>query len=101
MAPGNDSKTAAGEERLADEDLWSESEHQYRALIQQSCDPIYVMLINPLRLVLVNPAWERLLGYSSAESTAPDFDFMTIVAPESRALIQQRSQVQALSLEEY
>jgi len=92
MAPGNDSKTAAGEERLADEDLWSESEHQYRALIQQSCDPIYVMLINPLRLVLVNPAWERLLGYSSAESTAPDFDFMTIVAPESRALIQQRSQ---------
>jgi PAS domain S-box-containing protein len=92
MAPGGDAEIASGQERLANEDLRSESEHQYRALIEQSCDPIYVMLINPLRLVLVNPAWERLLGYSSAESTAPDFDFMTIVAPKSRALIQQRSQ---------
>jgi PAS domain S-box-containing protein len=95
MEPEGDAEMASGQQRPANQDLRSESEHQYQALIEQSCDPIYVMLINPLRLVLVNPAWERLLGYSSAESTAPDFDFMTIVAPESRALIQQRSQRRA------
>ena len=92
MTLGDDPEIASSQERLAKEDLRSESEHQYRALIEQSCDPIYVMLINPLRLVLVNPAWERLLGYSSAETAAPDFDFMRIVAQESRAFIQQRSQ---------
>ena len=66
-----------------------DSEHQCRMLIEQSCDPIYVIQA-PTRLVLVNPAWERLLGYSNAEATSPEFDILSIVAPESRAHILDR-----------
>jgi len=73
---------------LAEKSL-RDSEHQYRMLIEQSCDPIYVVQA-PTRLVLVNPAWERLIGYSNAEATSPEFDFLSIIAPESRAFILDR-----------
>ena len=78
-------------ERILAENALRESEHQWRTLVEQSCDPIYVMQLNPLQLLLVNPAWERLLGYSSAEATSPGFDYVSIVAPDSRPLILDRA----------
>ena len=77
-------------ERVLAENALSESEHQYRSLVEQSCDPIYVLEQGSMRLVLVNPAWERLLGYSSAEALSSDFGLLSIVAPESRPLILER-----------
>jgi len=77
-------------ERIQAENALRESECQYRTLVEQSCDPIYVMRLKPLQLLLVNPAWESLLGYSSAEATSPRFDYMSIVAPESQPLILER-----------
>ncbi|MBI5509905.1 MAG: response regulator [Deltaproteobacteria bacterium] len=40
------------------------------------------------RLVYVNQRCVELMGYSRDELLAPDFDYMTLVAPESRARVQ-------------
>ncbi len=67
---------------------WWESESRHRALVEQSVDAIYILQDG--RYELVNPAWEHLLGYSREEALNPRFDFMQIVADESRALIKGR-----------
>jgi len=70
-----------------------ESEANFRALIEQSAEAIYV--VQGSQLVLVNPAWERLFGYAEHEVTQPDFDVMRIVAPESQPLIEERDRRRA------
>jgi len=59
-----------------------ESEQQYRALIDQSVDAIYV--VQDGYLVLVNKAWEKLFGYSRAEALQPTFDVSLLVSPKSK-----------------
>ncbi|MCX6133311.1 MAG: PAS domain S-box protein [Ignavibacteriales bacterium] len=73
--------------RRAEEAL-QESEKMYKSLIEQSSDPVY-MLQND-RLMFVNRAWEELFGYSSAEALSEGFSLLSIVAPESRIVVEER-----------
>ena len=75
------------ERRWAEEAL-RESEQQYRALIEQSADAIYVLQDGAF--VLVNRAWEELFGYTRAEVLSPRFEILSVVAPGSRGVIEER-----------
>ncbi|WP_456426580.1 sensor histidine kinase [Rhodocaloribacter sp.] len=75
------------ERRWAEEAL-RESEQQYRALIEQSADAIYVLQDDAF--VLVNRAWEELFGYTRAEVLSPRFEILSVVAPRSRGVIEER-----------
>ncbi len=65
-----------------------ESESNFRSLIEQSAEAIYVLQDD--RFVLVNPAWEHLFGWSQAEVEQPGFHYTGIVAPQSHELIAER-----------
>ncbi|HTY38087.1 MAG TPA: PAS domain S-box protein, partial [Bacteroidota bacterium] len=75
-------------ERLQAEEALRESERMYKTLIEQSSDPVY--MIQDGRLVFVNHRWEEMFGYSSAEVTSPGFNILSIIAPESRVLVDKR-----------
>lgn len=62
-----------------------QSQKNFRNVVEQSNDAIYVLQDN--KFVFVNPGFERLFGYSEAEITAPDFQFTRLVSPESRDFI--------------
>lgn len=70
------------------EDSLREKEENFRNLINSSIDSVYVIQDN--KLVLVNPAWEKLFGISSKEAISSKFNIMDIVAEESKSLIQER-----------
>jgi len=78
-------------ERKRAEELLFEREQSYRSLIESSSDAIYVL--QEERLKLVNRAWERLFGYTSAHAYSQDFNFRVLLAPESCALIDQRAKL--------
>lgn len=65
-----------------------ESEARYRSLVEQSNDAIYLLVGRRFRFV--NRRFQELLGVTAEEATAPDFDFMELVAPESRPIIEER-----------
>ncbi len=67
----------------------SDSEARYRSLFDNSNDAIYIL--QGKRFIFVNRRFEELLEYSLDEVNSPDFDFMQLVAPESRPMIQERS----------
>jgi PAS domain S-box-containing protein len=70
------------------------SEVRYRSLVEHSNDAIYLLFEDHFEMV--NPRFEALFGVTAAEVCAPDFDFMTLVAPQSRPFIEERGrQVQA------
>ncbi len=75
-------------ERMKTEVALKESEEQYRSLMEQSADAIYV--IQDEHYVLVNKAWENMFGYSRTEAYSPDFDYLKIIAPKSRSLTKER-----------
>ncbi len=65
-----------------------ESEEKYRSLIEQSNDAIYLLYQD--RFEVVNPRFTELLGVTPEEARAPDFSLMSLVAPRSRPLIEER-----------
>ena len=65
------------------------SEEKYRSLIEQSRDAIYLLYEG--KFELINQRFEELLGYTLEETNAPDFDFLNLVAPKSRPLIEERA----------
>jgi PAS domain S-box-containing protein len=69
-------------------DALRKNEQLYRALVEQSSDMIY--LIQNGRLTLINPAFSEVFGVTMADIQAPDFKLHDLVAPESKALVQQR-----------
>ena len=60
-----------------------ESEALFRGLAAKSPNAIFINQRG--RIVYANPAAEELMGYSQAELTSPEFDFMRLIAPESLA----------------
>jgi PAS domain S-box-containing protein/putative nucleotidyltransferase with HDIG domain len=60
----------------------------FSALVENSTDGIYI--IEDGRLEFVNPAFEALTGYSSAELLKPGFDITALAHPEDAALIRSR-----------
>jgi len=67
----------------------SDSEAKYRTLFDNSNDIIYI--IQGKRFAFVNRKFEELLEYTLDEVNHPDFDFMKVVAPESRPMVADRS----------
>ena len=67
-------------------DALRESEEKFRTLTDQS--PNMIFINHKGRIVYVNRRCEEIMGYSKDEFYAPDFDFMTLIEPESKDLIQ-------------
>lgn len=63
-------------------------EKAHGILFNSSHDAIYMIQDN--KLVQVNPAWEKLLGYSLEEVTQPSFDFLSIIHPDYRSVVIKR-----------
>jgi PAS domain S-box-containing protein len=63
-----------------------ESEEKFRTVTDQS--PNMIFINHQGKVVYVNRKCEQIMGYSRDEFYNPDFDFMALIAPESRDLIQ-------------
>jgi len=84
-----DSSTATcGLLREAQEAL-RDLENKCRALIGESNDAIY--LLYDTEFETINSKFTELFGVTEEEARSPDFDFMRLVAPESRALVEERA----------
>lgn|GEM_PF-423624 len=64
------------------------SEKKFRAIIENSNDAIYLLQNN--QFVLVNKRFTELFGLNKKDVLAKNFDFMSLVAPESKKLIADR-----------
>lgn len=62
-----------------------ESEEKFRSLADQSPNMIFINIKG--RVVYANKKCEEIIGYTKEELCSPDFDFRTLVAPESMNLI--------------
>ncbi|MHC4759344.1 MAG: MASE3 domain-containing protein, partial [Planctomycetota bacterium] len=62
-----------------------ESEEKFRNLAEQSPNMIFIHQNN--RIVYVNKKCEEIMGYTKKTFYALDFDFLSLIAPESRELI--------------
>lgn len=81
-------------ERKRMEEALHESEIQYRSLIEHSNDAIY--LLHDGKFEIINLKFSELFGVTPEEVSAPDFNFMQLVAPRSQALIEQRKRMRKL-----
>jgi PAS domain S-box-containing protein len=88
------------ERRQAIEAL-AESEEKFRTVTEQS--PNMIFINSRGRVVYANRQCEQLMGYSRDEFYEPDFEFMNLIAPESRELIQQsfKNHMQGEEIEPY
>jgi PAS domain S-box-containing protein len=63
---------------------------QFQALVEASSDGVYIL--NEGRFSWVNRRFQEMVGFTSAELTAPDFSMLDeITAPESRQLLVERA----------
>jgi len=62
----------------------------YFTLVDHLSDAVYV--VRGTRFEFVNRRFEQLFGFPREEVCAADFDFMQLIAPESRSLITDRVQ---------
>ncbi len=69
-----------------------EIDQQYIELIENAPDALYIL--QDKQFVLVNRAFEDLVGFSREEVRSPDFNFMDLVAPEDRDYIIERGERQ-------
>ncbi|MHC4544398.1 MAG: PAS domain S-box protein [Planctomycetota bacterium] len=72
-------------ERKKAEEALIESEEKFRNLAEQSPNMIFINKRG--RVVYANKECEEVMGYKREEFYHPDFDFMTLIAPEFRQLI--------------
>jgi PAS domain S-box-containing protein len=63
-----------------------ESEEKFRTVAEQS--PNMIFINSQGRVVYANRKCEQIMGYRRDEFYAPDFDFMTLIAPEHKEMIQ-------------
>jgi PAS domain S-box-containing protein len=67
-----------------------ESEARYRTLVEQSNDAIYFLFDR--KFEYINQRFKEIFGVTQEEVTSLDFDFLNLVAPQSRSLVIERSQ---------
>lgn len=80
-------------QRKEAEEALKASEEQYRHLVQHSNDAIY--LLYNRKFILINEQFKKMLHVTEAYLNRPDFDFMELVAPQSRALVEERNRLVA------
>jgi PAS domain S-box-containing protein len=73
-------------ERARAEKALRESEEQFRNVAEQSPNMIFINKNG--RVVYANKTSEKFMGYTREEFYSPDFDFLTLIAPESLDLVQ-------------
>jgi len=72
-------------ERRKTEFTLAEFEPRFRTFTDQS--PNMVFINKNGRIVYANKKCEDIMGYSREEFLSPDFDFMSLISPESRELV--------------
>jgi len=72
------------------EEALRESEARFRGVVENANDAIYI--ITPGGFTYVNPAFEKLTGYSSQEIYSDDFSFWNIIHPDDVKLIEKREE---------
>ncbi len=80
-------------ERKRSEEALRASEERFRSVIEQSNDAVYIVVGK--RFDLVNHRFCELTGVSREEATGPDFDFWSLLAPESIPLVRARQEKRA------
>jgi len=75
-------------ERWEEERRRREIEERFHNLTEQS--PNMIFINHGGRVVYANPACEQVMGYTREEFCAPDFDFLSLHAPESLELVRSR-----------
>jgi PAS domain S-box-containing protein len=74
--------------RKSIEEALQESEEKYRHLIQHSNDAIYLLFNR--KFEFINDKFQEMFGVTLKEVNQPKFDFIQLVAPKSRPLIEER-----------
>ena len=77
------------EQRRADEIL-RESEKKFRSFAEQSPNMIFLNIRG--RIVYVNKMCCEIMGYTKKEFGSPKFDFLSLIAPESRDAVKESLQ---------
>ena len=72
-------------ERVLAEEALKESEAKFRTLTENS--PNMIFINKQGKVVYTNKRCEEIIGYTRDEFYAPDFDFFTLIAPESMELV--------------
>jgi diguanylate cyclase (GGDEF)-like protein/PAS domain S-box-containing protein len=76
---------ASEAERKRAEEALRESEEKFRTLAEQS--PNMIFINKKGRVVYANARSEEVMGYTKEEFYSPDFDFLTLIAPEYKELV--------------
>lgn len=71
-----------------------ESEKRYRSVVENANDAIYI--ITPEGFQYVNPAFEKLTGFSSKEIYGNEFNFWNIIHPDDIKLIKEREEARKI-----
>ena len=74
------------EEKRQTEERLRESEAKFRTLAEQSPNMIFINIKG--KVAYANQRCEELMGYTREEFYSPDFDFLSLIAPESRKFVQ-------------
>jgi len=74
-------------ERICMEESLRESEEKFRNLAEQS--PNMIFINKKGKVVYANRECERIMGYKRKEFYLPDFDFFTLISPESVDLVKR------------
>ncbi len=72
-------------ERKKAEDAMHESEDKFRTLAEKS--PNMIFINKQGKVVFANEKCEEVMGYSREEFYSPEFDFMSLIAPEDKGLV--------------
>lgn len=74
-------------ERKQAEEVLRESEEKFRSLAEQLPNMIFIR--KKEKIVYVNRTCEEIIGYKKEEFYSPDFDFLTLIAPEFLDMIKE------------
>lgn len=75
--------------KIQSERILQASEDKYKNLIQASNDGMY--LLYRRKFEIINPKFEEMFGVSLEDVNRPDFDFIELVAPRSRPMVEERN----------